>query len=382
MEPRRVRPAPAVQRRDRLAGALFERLPSVGPRLSALEDAAIGTAPVPAVHQPELYVCGVARCGSTALLQALAGLPGATAHRYADFAGLWAPYWWNWWRARTRLGQAVAVERAHGDGIRVTDESPEALEEVLWTHFHPWLHRGLRSEALEPADLAPGFTDLLRRHVAKLLWVRGATRYVCKANYHLVRLRAVRAVFPAARFVVPIRAPSAHVASLLRQDARFRAFAAADPRIVAHLRRVGHYEFGPHKRAVHLGDPRAFAEVESAFAGGDAARGYALSWAQQHAWLCDALDADPALRECVLLVRHEDLRADPRPALRRIAGHAALAPDAADAWIARVAPGLASSAPPADDRAPADDGRVDAITADTLARLSRHIEPSGSGARV
>lgn len=373
MEPRPVRPAPAVPRRDRFAGALFERWPSLGPRLSALEDAAIGTPSASAARPSEVYICGVARCGSTALLQALAGLPGATTHRYADFAGLWAPYWWNWWRARTRLGQAAGVERAHGDGIRVTDESPEGFEEVLWMHFHPWLHRGQRGEALGPADLAPGFADLLRRHVAKLLWVRGATRYVCKANYHLVRLRAVRAVFPATRFVVPVRAPAAHVASLLRQDARFRAFAAADPRIVAHLRRVGHFEFGPHKRAVHLGDTRAFADVESAFAAGDAARGYALSWAQQHAWLCDALDADPVLRECVLLVGHEALRADPRQALRRIARHVALAPDEAEAWIARHAPQLASSGSPADDRPVADDARVDEITAGTFARLGEHL---------
>ena len=58
------------------------------------------------------------------MLELLSSLDGMASHRYSDFPFVFTPYWWGWFLARMRRGTGQAVERAHGDGLMVTPESP------------------------------------------------------------------------------------------------------------------------------------------------------------------------------------------------------------------------------------------------------------------
>lgn len=355
--------------RDRMFGAVFARWPDLGPRLARWESAALGPSAHAESMQAPIYIAGVARAGSTMLLEALSALPGGTAHRYADAALIWTPYWWNWWRQRTRWTAPRPSERAHRDRIAVTDESPEAYEEIFWMQRYPWLHQGQRDEAFA-ADFADAeFEAALREHVRKLLWVRGARRYVCKGNAHLTRLAFVRRIFPTARFVVPVRAPLAHVASLVKQDRLFTEMARDNPAVVTQLRRVGHYEFGPHKRAVHLGDGAEFAAIEASWRSGATAQGYARLWSTLYAHTLNTLAADAGLRAATLLLRYEDLCADPATSLSRLAEHIGIATPAASAWVAQWAGRFAAPVyyQPEFDAAQVAD--IAALTQATAARL-------------
>ena len=42
-----------------------------------------------------VYVCGLARAGTTAVLEALSKAQGVTSHRYSDFPWVFTPYWRN-----------------------------------------------------------------------------------------------------------------------------------------------------------------------------------------------------------------------------------------------------------------------------------------------
>ena len=46
------------------------------------------------IEQP-IYVTGLARSGTTILLELLAGLPSVATHRYRDFPPIWTPYLWD-----------------------------------------------------------------------------------------------------------------------------------------------------------------------------------------------------------------------------------------------------------------------------------------------
>ena len=82
-----------------------------------------------------VYIAGLARSGTTILLELLARHPDVTSHRYRDFPPVLTPWFWNWFVDRAGNGPQAASERAHGDGIDVTAESPEAFEEVIWMAF-------------------------------------------------------------------------------------------------------------------------------------------------------------------------------------------------------------------------------------------------------
>jgi hypothetical protein len=98
----------------------------------ALADEIVGQS----VNNP-VYVCGLARSGTTVVTEMLNAHQDLTSHRYSDFPNVYTPYWRNWLLQRGRVGEAQAVERAHQDGLWVTQDSPEAVEEVLWNYFFP-----------------------------------------------------------------------------------------------------------------------------------------------------------------------------------------------------------------------------------------------------
>jgi hypothetical protein len=290
--------------------------------LGRLESAAlreeIDRIPLP---QP-VYVCGLARAGSTVLLEFLAAHPDVATHRYRDFWTIFTPVWGE--RAARRPVPSAPVERAHGDGLLVTPDSPEGMEEILWRTFFRDRLEPTRSHVLTAADRRPAFDDFYRDHLRKLLLIRVRTRCVAKNNNLLVRLEYLLDLFPDARFVVPVREPRAHVASLLRQQRRFSAAAAVHPRSVAWLDRAGHFEFGLHRAPLHTGDAERVESVRALWEAGDEVRGWARYWSLLHDHLLDRTAANDALRAAVHLVRYDELCRDPEPTLRGVLDHARL----------------------------------------------------------
>ena len=61
-----------------------------------------------------------------------------------------------------------ARERAHGDGLTVSVDSPEAFEEIIWRHFWPDHYRNDCIEPWESLD-DPEFLTFLRNHIKKII---------------------------------------------------------------------------------------------------------------------------------------------------------------------------------------------------------------------
>lgn len=287
-----------------------------------------------AIDRP-IYIAGLARSGSTMLLETLARHPDVATHRYRDYPPIFTPYLWNRWLDRVPRRKEEERERTHKDGIKVTSESPEAFEEVLWMAFFPNLHDPGRSAVLDRSTRHPEFEVFYRDHVRKLLAVRGGRRYVSKANYNVTRFDCLKRVFPDARFIIPMRDPVWHIASLLKQHRLFIEGQKAHPRAIDHLRRVGHYEFGLDRRLINVGDPQAAAAITEDWAEGREVAGWARYWAMLHGFLANCLENDRGLREASLVVRFEDLCRAPQNMLRSIFRHCQL--EATEEFIEGVA---------------------------------------------
>lgn len=353
---------------ERCAGALAARFPRVLRALARLETASVADELDSVRPEPPVYICGLARSGSTVLLEMLAGLPGFVSWRYSDYPLQWLPYWWNALRRRLPLPKAVPAERAHRDRLVVGPDSPEAFEECFWQAFFPGRHDENVDQRLGAAARNAAFDHFYCAQLRKLLAVRGGQRYLCKGNYNALRLGYLHSLWPDARFLSPVRAPQAQVASLVKQDVWFRRWAAADPRIGPQLAQRGHYEFGPLKRVQHCGDALAAQAIRAAWDAGDAASAYALQWREVYAALLDSLEADASLRRACLLVRYESLCANPAGGLAAIAAHIGLTADAA----ARMADWHGRLTLPDyydDGFSPAERERIAAITADVERRL-------------
>lgn len=308
---------------DRASG-LVARHPTWWIRLGKLESRLTADLGDPRPVEDPIYIAGLARSGSTVLLETLARHPDVTTHRYRDFPFLFTPYLWNRWLDLVPRRPEQPAERSHADGIAVTSESPEAFEEVLWMAFFPHLHDPARSNLLDRTAHHAAFERFYRDHLRKLLAVRGGNRYVAKGNYNLSRLGYLARLFPKARFVVPVRDPVWHIASLMKQHRLFLDGQRGNPRAAAHLRRVGHFEFGQDRRPINLGDPAAAQEITKLWQQGEEVRGWARYWAQIHHHIADLLDGDPALRAATCVVSYEMLCAAPAAAIGGLLEHCGL----------------------------------------------------------
>lgn len=282
-----------------------------------------------------VFICGLARSGSTILLECLAAHADTVTHRYRDYPGVMAPVFWDHVASRLYTRGRPPRERAHGDGIAVTPDSPEAVEEILWMAAYPRSHDPTCDNSFGRDDISPAFASRYRDHIRKLLWLRQGTRYLSKGNYNVARLPALLDLFPDARFIVPVRDPVSHVASLMRQHRRFSAAEAKYPAALRYMQRIGHFEFGLDRRPLHLGNREMVAEIERLWKQGREVEGWSLYWTSVHDFVADQLAGDPALRAAALPVRFEDLCAQATMTLGRVLAHTGLAAD--EAWIAQQA---------------------------------------------
>jgi hypothetical protein len=280
-----------------------------------------------AIDRP-IFICGLARAGTTITLELLTSLPGVVSHRYQDFPCVHLPIAWN--RAlgnRPEAGQPV--ERLHQDGILVTSASPEALEEPIWMSFFRDAHDPLVSNVLPATLQRPDFERFYRRNLQKILMLRRGNRMAVKGNYLISRLAYLARLFHDARFIVLVREPLEHAASLARQQQIFAAAQRGNARVADYLKALGHFEFGLDRRPINMGDRAAIDEILNRWSAGEELVGTALYWRHLYGSLAGLLAEDPALAERVRIVRFEALHTEPEATLRGIFDHCGLAPDEA-----------------------------------------------------
>jgi hypothetical protein len=314
-----------VHRFTHLLGGVMHRTASLWVALGKLESKQLEERLRDVAIDRPIYVCSLARAGTTILLELLASHPKIVSHQYQDYPSVFTPAWWTGYLERQPARRLVPVERAQQDGIVVTAESPEAMEEMLWMRFFPDAHRPTTSSVLDARTERPTFESFYRDHLRKLLLVRRGNRYLAKGNYNITRLEYLLRLFPDARFVIPVRHPVSHVASLMRQHRRFCRGVDEEPRALAHLQRIGHFEFGPDFRPINTGDDRATEQIAE-LVQTDPPRGWARYWSQIFSYLRSRLRANRALREATLLVPFEQLCRHPRPTLSGVLAHAEVAP--------------------------------------------------------
>ena len=191
-----------------------------------------------------VFICGLARAGTSILLQILYDSGEFRSLTYRDMPFVLAPRLWRKTRHRHSV-PASNRERAHADGLTVSFDSPEAFEEVFWMTFAG--EHYLRPNHLEEHEADEQLMTHFRRYVAAVLssnWRNPNTRYLSKNNNNILRLATLRRAFPDATIVVPFRRPIDHAQSLCRQHRQFCELHETDKFALHYMSWLGHFEFG------------------------------------------------------------------------------------------------------------------------------------------
>ncbi len=181
-----------------------------------------------------VFVSGLARSGTTILLNAIYKSNEFASLTYRDMPFILAPNLWS--KLSFNKKNNDLVDRAHGDGIKVSTESPEAFEEVFWMTFD--------DGDKDTKDKFKNYVQLINHKYQK-------KRYLSKNNQNIRRLELISKIFPHSKILIPFRNPIQHAYSLLSQHKRFIKDSKKDKFISNYMNWIGHTEFGPNYIPIH-----------------------------------------------------------------------------------------------------------------------------------
>lgn len=204
-----------------------------------------------------VFLTGLPRSGTSVLLRLLCESGRFASHTYRDVPFVLCPMLWHRF-SRGFAADGRAVERAHGDGLAVSADSPEAFEEMVWKEFWPEHYRSDRILPWTSSERNPEFESFLESHMRKVIALRqeeptGGRRYLSKNNVNVARLAARPGPLRDGVFLVPFREPAQQAASLLAQHRRFTEIHESDDFFRRYMEGVGHHEFGQGLRPVDFG---------------------------------------------------------------------------------------------------------------------------------
>lgn len=191
-------------------------------------------------------------------------------------------------------------------------------------HFFDHLHDPTKNQVLDAMTQNPEFEQFYRDHIRKLLLVRKRERYLAKGNYNVARISFIKKLFPDAVFIIPVRNPINQIASLIKQDRLFNKFNRQDQRVDRQLRMSGHFEFGPGRRPIHIGNGESAKRIEEQWEAGLTVAEWATYWQSIYQYILDQVKIDEAPQSRIQFVRYEDLCQDPETTLRHVLDHAGL----------------------------------------------------------
>ena len=190
--------------------------------------------PTNQIEDNHVFVSGLARSGTTILLNAIYESHEFASLSYKDMPFVLAPNLWS--KLSFNKENNGLVERAHGDGIKVSTDSPEAFEEVFWMTF---------------PESDKGTKEKFKNYIHQINLKYQKKRYLSKNNQNIRRLELISNIFPHSKILIPFRDPIQHANSLLTQHQRFIGDSKKDKFISSYMKLIGHTEFGPNYIPIH-----------------------------------------------------------------------------------------------------------------------------------
>jgi hypothetical protein len=233
---------------DRLFHRIAFASPAIQQTAADIENMAFSANWKSASASKPIFITSLARAGTTLLLEILHKLPEMACHTYRDMPLILAPVLWSKISSRFR-SQSTLRERAHGDGVQVSFDSPESFEEVFWKSFWPDHYKGSQIRLWGKQDIKLEATVFFREHMKKISVLRRPdnvenVRYLSKNNANIARLNCIPQMLPDATILIVLRNPLEHALSLHRQHLNFTKMQAEETFIKRYMDDIGHYEFG------------------------------------------------------------------------------------------------------------------------------------------
>lgn len=209
-------------------------------------------------NERHVFISGLARSGTTALMQILHNTGQFSSLTYSDLPFVLAP---NLNRKISGKRTSELKERAHRDGIFINQESPEAFDEVFWKVF--FKNKYIKEDRLISVPIPADVIEKYANYIDSIIFKTGneSNRYLSKNNNSILRLDAIQSFFPNAISIIPFRNPIQHALSLLNQHIHFCEVQKNDSFSLNFMNWLGHHEFGLNQKPFDVGNDLVFDQL-------------------------------------------------------------------------------------------------------------------------
>ncbi|MGW8314230.1 MAG: hypothetical protein ACWGNV_01430 [Bacteroidales bacterium] len=200
------------------------------------------------INQDFVIISGLARAGTTSLMNDLARMDDFVSLSYANMPFLLCP---NIWKKFYHPKEKGLKERSHKDGIMIGLNSNEALEEYFFKVKANDAY--IEEDRLSIYELPEkDYLDYLDYQA--IIKLDDRKTYLAKNNNFILRYKGVRAFNDAFIMVILYRDPLTHAASLMEKHREYKKLQEEDPFVLEYMDWLGHHEFGAHQKPFVFAD--------------------------------------------------------------------------------------------------------------------------------
>ncbi len=193
----------------------------------------------------QIYVTGLARAGTTVLLNTIYDTKKFASFTYRDMPFIICPNIWN--IVSKYLKSSKPIQRKHNDNMKISLDSPEQFEEIFWSLKTS--EKYIFKDHLKYHEIDSYNLSLYETFVKNCLVKYKKSNYLCKNNNNLLRIKSLIKKFP--KFLLSFRNPLDHSISLLKQNINFSNLQKKDNFTKKYMKYLVHHEFGlDHKPMV------------------------------------------------------------------------------------------------------------------------------------
>jgi hypothetical protein len=189
-----------------------------------------------------VIISGLARAGTTSLMNDLAQIDDFVSLNYANMPFLMSP---NTWRKIYNPKSNKLKERSHKDGILIGYNSNEALEEYFFKikANDAYIHKTHLSEyEISESD----YLDYLKYQ--SIIKQDNQKIYLAKNNNFMLRYHSMRSFNDDFIMVILFRNPITQAASLKEKHIYYTKLQENDPFVLDYMNWLGHHEFGKNQK--------------------------------------------------------------------------------------------------------------------------------------
>ncbi len=196
-------------------------------------------------EQEHIFITGLARAGTTSLLQAIdsTSLFGSFRYKYMPF--VLYPKLGNL-LSKSNKNSLIYKERLHGDGLKINTNSSECLDEPFW--INTIYKKKSFKEELKPHSISIKIIEAYGSLLNSYMKLENKKRLIIKNNNHHLRILSLSSLMRNSKFLVVFRSPVAHALSLLNMHIKFLKIHSEDNFSLDYMNMIGHWEFGANKK--------------------------------------------------------------------------------------------------------------------------------------